>query len=296
IAGSNGNLESLVEYEMQDGALAYSYTTYLDNEHLRICFRSGQKASFTPAAYPAVYAQHTGAEGTAAEQIQFNQWLQGTKDAFHCEALEGLTVNALGDSYFAGSGLPAEQIWLNIWAKKYGMKMNNYGIGGSTVTSGGGNPMCERYVNMANNGADIVILEGGRNDYNWQFEIGDAGSDETTTYIGAWNVLIDGVQEKYPDAMIVMISPWNFPDEGQRITREQYAAAMAAVAEEQGIYFIDASITADTGVDMGSSKFRREYCKNPNDVSHLNAAGMRLVMPNFDKLIAACYEDFLARQ
>ncbi len=297
IAGSNGDMTSLVEHKMENGALTYSYTTHLDNEHLRISFRSGQKGSFTPAAYPEVVAEYTGNAGTAIEQIEFNLWMQGLRDAYHCDALEGLTVNALGDSYFGGSGLPQAQIWLNLWAKKYGMEMHNYGIGGSTVTYGGHEPMCVRYANMQNNNADIVILEGGRNDFNGQFPLGELSSEDITTYMGAWNVLIDGVREKYPNAMIVMISPWNFPYEGGKaLQREDYIGAMRAVAEAQGVYFIDASVKKDTGVDMESPYFRREYCKNENDVSHLNAEGMKLVMPNFDKLIAACYEDFLAKQ
>ncbi|MBQ8342169.1 MAG: SGNH/GDSL hydrolase family protein [Clostridia bacterium] len=295
VAGSNGTLESLVEAEKQGDAVLYAYTTYSDNEQLRLCFRSGQKTNHTPAAYPVITATYTGAPCTAAEQIELGRWFEASKAAHYDTRLEGLTVNALGDSYFAGSGLPAEQIWLNLLARKYGMEMNNYGIGGSTVTYGGGNPMCVRYTGMKNNDPDIVILEGGRNDYNWQFPIGDLDSSDIETYCGAWNVLIDGIQQKYPDAMIVMISPWNFPDEGKAVTREQYAAAMSAVAAAQGIYFIDASITADTGVDMGSSQFRRKYCKNPNDVSHLNAEGMKLVMPNFEKLILACYVDFLEK-
>lgn len=297
IAGSNGDLTSLVESELVDGALVYSYTTYSDNEHLRLCFRSGQRANFTPEAFPKVTLQYTGEAGTAAEQIEFNRWMQGTRDAYQCEALQGLTVNALGDSYFGGSGLPQDQIWLNLWAKKNGMEMHNYGIGGSTVNSTGYQPMCIRYANMAANDADIVILEGGRNDFNGQCAIGDIDSEDMTTYMGAWNVLIDGVQRKYPNAMIVMISPWNFPYEsGKTLQRDDYINAMRAVAEKQGVYFIDASVKKDTGVDMESPYFRRQYCKNENDVSHLNAEGMKLVMPNFDKLIAACYEDFLSKQ
>ena len=296
VAGSNGDLTSLVESKLENGAMVYSYTTFSDNEHLRLCFRSGQKASFTPDVYPKVSMQYTGNEGTAAEQILLNRWYAELKANFHDTDLEGLTVYAMGDSYFGGSGLPADQIWLNLWAKKYGIDMTNYGIGGSSVNARGYEPMCIRYTGMKSAQPDIVILEGGRNDYNGQCPIGEMGSNDTSTYIGAWNVLIDGVQRKYPNAMIVMITPWNYPDEGKSITRLDYANAMKAVAEEQGIYLIDASIVEDTGVNMMSSNFRKEYCKNPDDVSHLNAEGMKLVMPNFDKLISACYTDFLSKQ
>ena len=298
-AGNNGTAESPIVSLVENDAVTYSYTTYYDNEHLRLCFRSGQKSNFTPAAFPKVTAEYTGNEGTATEQMKLNEWIESTKADHYCSALEGLTVNALGDSYFAGSGLPAHEIWLNLWAQKYGMRMNNYGIGGSTVSAceGYSNPMCVRYGNMVRNNVDIVILEGGRNDFNKQAPIGTLESNDPATFMGAWNVLIDGVQTNYPDAMIVMISPWNFPYEnGKALQREDYIGAMRQVAEAQGVYFIDASVKKDTGVDMESSMFRAEYCKNPNDVSHLNAEGMKRVMPHFDKLISACYTDFLAKK
>ena len=38
-----------------------------------------------------------------------------------------------------------KDVWLSLLAKKYGMRMNNYGKGGSTVSNHNGNaPMCER--------------------------------------------------------------------------------------------------------------------------------------------------------
>ena len=47
--------------------------------------------------------------------------------------LEGLTMYAIGDSYFGGSGLGQHQTWVNLLGYKYGMTFHNYGIGGNTV-------------------------------------------------------------------------------------------------------------------------------------------------------------------
>ena len=49
---------------------------------------------------------------------------------YYAPVLEGVTVNAIGDSYFAGNGLNPDDIWLSLIAKKYGMTMNNYGKNG----------------------------------------------------------------------------------------------------------------------------------------------------------------------
>ena len=297
-AGSS-TMTSDVLVSYKDGVATYSYTTTLDKESLRLCFRSGQTSSFTPASYPKVISEYTGKEGTAEYKLTLKKWIEDSKTDFYSSALEGLTVNALGDSYFAGQGLPAEQIWINLMAKKYGMSMNNYGIGGSTVSKyvTDKNPMCDRYDTMAANGADIILVEGGRNDFNSGVPIGTVDSSDETTYSGALNVIIDGIQEKYPDAMIVCISPWNFPNaSGKSLTYVDYADAMQSVAERQGVYFIRACDSQISGIDMRNSAFREQYCIKPTDVSHLNCEGMKIAMPHFEKVLAEYYQDFIGKK
>lgn len=223
-------------------------------------------------------------------------------EIFYSVALEGLTVNAIGDSYFAGAGLPQDQIWLHMLANKYDMDMNNYGIGGSTVSyttdSAGGyhDPMTERYTDLieAANDPDIILVEGGRNDFNYQAEIGAISLDnaDKTNYAGALNLIIDGLQQAYPNAMIVCVTPWNFPDkDGFTLTYEDYCNAMVQVAELQGVKCIKAYDPEISGVDMQAEGFSETYTVD-NGVSHLNLEGMKIVMPRFEKLIAEYWEEF----
>ena len=46
-------------YTDDAGARTYTYTSEKDNECIRLCFRSGQTNSFTPAAYPVVTVNST---------------------------------------------------------------------------------------------------------------------------------------------------------------------------------------------------------------------------------------------
>ena len=62
-------------------------------------------------------------------------WIQQSTAKYYNPVLEGLTINALGDSYFEGAGLDSQYVWLNLLASKYDINMNNYGKGGSTVTN-----------------------------------------------------------------------------------------------------------------------------------------------------------------
>ena len=213
--------------------------------------------------------------------------------------LEGLTVNALGDSYFDGQGLNQKtEVWLGLLASEYKLKMNNYGKGGSTVSNYvNKNPMCERYKSLPNNNAYIILLEGGRNDFNKNVPIGTTDSRDTKTFSGALNVIIDGLKEKYPDAMIVCISNWNFPGTSSIGLRyDDYAGAMEAVARAQGVYFIEACDPDVSGIDMKNESFRAKYCIKSSDISHLNADGMKIALEHFAPILERYYTDFLSKK
>ena len=61
------------------------------------------------------------------------------------------------------------------------MIFSNYGIGGSTISNyvSTNQPMVDRYHFMTENKPDIIIIEGGRNDYNKSVPIGTL--DDTST-------------------------------------------------------------------------------------------------------------------
>lgn len=220
-------------------------------------------------------------------------WLKSSKEEFYAKKLEGLRINAIGDSYFAGNGLQEQDVWIHLLAEKYNMNLTNLGINGSTVSNALTmyHPICDRYQEMPE--ADMILVEGGRNDFNHKVPIGVLESRNTETYAGALNVILDGLQEKYPDTMIVCITPWNFKDkEGYALTYRDYVMAMKSVAMAHGVYCIEACDPAVSGVDMRSSVFRSKYCMYAEDVSHLNPEGMKLVMPRFEKLIAEYWEDY----
>ena len=67
---------------------------------------------------------------------------------------------------------------------------------------------------------------------------------------------------------------------------------MMAVAEAQGVYCINASDPAVSGVDMRNEAFRAKYNVKSSDVSHLNVDGMKFVLPYFEKALAELYTKF----
>lgn len=213
-------------------------------------------------------------------------------------ALRGLTVYAIGDSYFAGEGLdPKKDVWPALLATKHGQTFENYGRGGSTVSDyiTTNTPMCRRISDMKAGKPDIVLFEGGANDWNHSVPLGDPGSRDTKTFRGAVASCIGQLHEKYPDAFIVCISSWDYGKTNSLgLASTAYAEAFCEVAS--GYPYAMAVRACDTSVVpafMTSTLFRAKYCISSQGQSHLNKEGMKLVAPFFEKLIGDGYEKYL---
>lgn len=264
-------------------------------EVIRLCqamvITSGNAPSAKHAAIKA-FSSFKSAEEAAL-------WLVGETEDYY-DILSGLKMYAIGDSYFGGSQLGQHQTWVNLLGYKYAMTFHNYGIGGNTVATAAGQsgnqpPMHTRYGQMPTDG-DIYILEGGRNDRHYSVPFGTNDSTDTKTFKGALNVMIKGILAKNPDAFIVLVTPWSYLGEkGYLGTNNDYADAMKELAESYNDSRVICMYAADakyTGVDMADASFRAKYCQTSSDVSHLNADGMYLVAPVFDKWLAEAYAKY----
>ncbi len=223
-------------------------------------------------------------------------WLLGKYSNYY-NVLEGLKMYAMGDSYFGGSGLGQHQTWVNLMGYKYDMTFHNFGIGGNTVASASGinsdsPPMHTRFEEMPTDG-DIYLLEGGRNDRHYSVPFGTNDSMDGKTFKGAFNIMIKGIREKNPDAMIVLVTPWSSKKENAYLgTNDDYADALQELADSYNDPHIVCLYAADvefTEIDMSDPACRKEYCLSASDYSHLNAKGMYMVLPKFDKWIASKY-------
>ncbi|MCQ2426935.1 MAG: SGNH/GDSL hydrolase family protein [Clostridia bacterium] len=213
------------------------------------------------------------------------------------EILRGLTVYAIGDSYFAGEGLnPSKDVWPALMAAKYSQTFVNYGKGGSTVSNyiTTNSPMCERIASMKDGNPDLVLFEGGANDWNHRIPIGNAGTNDTKTFRGAVASCIEQLHAKYPGALIVCITNWDYGQKnGSGIDSTEYAKAMIETAEKYPYTVtVSASDTSVIPAYMSMAIFRAEYSISASDRSHLNIEGHKLVFPWFERLIAQGFESF----
>ena len=221
-----------------------------------------------------------------------------SQDDFN-QILMGITMYAMGDSYFGGSSLGKEGTWVNMLGEKYGMDYINYGIGGSTMSDfvTDKNPMVKRYTSMKKGDADIILLEGGRNDRTKEVPLGDLDSRDSKTFLGSINIMLDGMLKTYPNALIILVTPWNHTGKvaSTGLCNVDYANAMRKLAEYRNDPRIVCLYAADpnlVGVNMNDASFRAKYCIAENDVSHLNLEGMKMVLPFMEQFIAKEYAKF----
>ena len=125
----------------------------------------------------------------------------------------GKTLNVIGDSitYGYGTYTTLQKAFPYLTGYKLNMAVNNYGINSSEIAekSAGDtthNPMCIRYVDMVD--ADVIVVAGGTNDWEHaDVTLGQMGDTVTTTFYGALDTLCKGLIRKYPDKIIIFMTP-----------------------------------------------------------------------------------------
>lgn len=235
----------------------------------------------TPAEYAALYPVPEGSWQSAPEK-------------FASEAadtlLKGRSILFIGDSLTTGYGLedPA-QSWASMLGSGYGMKVTNCSVNGSTfvrteldgyVPGGSYRPYVDR--ELPDGAFDVVFVEGGGNDWYCAAPLGDdPESRDPGTFQGAVNVVIDCVQEKYPNALLVFMTSW-IPKEEEMSAdtlEMDYYEAMSRICAQREIPCFQARDPEVSGIYAADPEFRKTYFLTEDDAWHLNAAGQAKFLP-----------------
>ena len=205
-------------------------------------------------------------------------------------ALEGKSILFFGDSYTMGYGLEDfSQTWCAMLETEYDMDVTCYSIHGATLGTGffpfyckGGCFMPISYRPLPEGDFDIIFVNGGSNDWYCEIPLWDnLDSRNTNTFIGAINTTIDRLEEAYPDALIVFMTPWvtkgveNFRGE----TTDDYSRVMKQVCDQRDIPCFEAYLPWVSNIFADNQGFREKYFLTSSDPWHLNAAGQQLFLP-----------------
>ena len=206
--------------------------------------------------------------------------------------LERKKIVFLGDSITEGTGTSAkEYIYWNVIGQRTGAQVYGYGIGGTRIAP-------QRFPSVAcpwedlyfasrvddmEKDADIVVIFGGTNDFGH----GDAAMgcihDRTNeSFYGAYHLRIQKVIQRYPSALIVVMTPLHRIDEDEALYNERgirrpgplsvYVQAIREVAEFYGIAVAD--LYANCPIQPRVELQKQMYMP---DGLHPNDAGAALV-------------------
>lgn len=220
--------------------------------------------------------------------------------------LNGLNVLAIGDSLFDGDYIPGNLQWIGLLSGICSWSFTNLGRDGWTVAYNPGayadptkvrSSMYDHLMNdptykFGGNGSyfanrpsgkdpeevDLILMEGGANDYGWGIPLGTVDSEDPGTLLGAWNLMIEKLLVDYPNAKIVLVTSWHLTgtrDDGAE-RMDFMADGMKSIyethyAEHERVVLIDGGNPSVTGIDMQNAAFRQHFAK---DSHHLNGAGM----------------------
>lgn len=189
------------------------------------------------------------------------------------DPLAGKTINVFGDSYVENHVHPYQETWHYKVAQKHGMKYNNYGKNGACIAfdrtkEGFGIPLYQKYTMMTDS-ADYVLVVSGHNDAYFI----SRDSTNIEPFKQHLEDLCVSLRQKYPNAKIGFVSPWNVYKNGFPIVTK----AIEAACKRHGFHFLNASATS--GIEMMNPEFRQKYCQFPTDNAHLNSDGHDLLVP-----------------
>ena len=200
--------------------------------------------------------------------------------------LKNKKIFFLGDSITAGSGVKSiEDVYWKQLERNTGAICTGYGIGGTRFAKQQdadeyeqlGN-FCTRAHNMGND-ADIIVVFGGTNDYgHGDAPFGKIGDKTPETFCGAVDNVINTLINKYPDALIVFMTPAHRINDTGRVYNEgglrcerDLAEYVDAIIEICGTYSVPVLDLFRTGGIQPNVDIMRE--KFMPDGLHPNEAG-----------------------
>lgn len=132
--------------------------------------------------------------------------------------LHGKTMAILGDSMAKGHTLNEKQTWAYKIANRNGMTYQKLAVNGMFITTGHGDADANCLLEQAkkiNNNPDIIVIHMGTNDRNNNVELGTwtIRNTDTTNLFGALRVAFTYLEEKFPLAQVMFITPYYYQEQ-----------------------------------------------------------------------------------
>lgn len=132
--------------------------------------------------------------------------------------LHGKTMAILGDSMAKCHTLNEKQTWAYKIANRNGMTYQKLAVNGMFITTGHGDADANCLLEQAkkiNNNPDIIVIHMGTNDRNNNVELGTwtIRNTDTTNLFGALRVAFTYLEENFPLAQVMFITPYYYQEQ-----------------------------------------------------------------------------------
>ena len=132
--------------------------------------------------------------------------------------LHGKTMAILGDSMAKGHTLNEKQTWAYKIANRNGMTYQKLAVNGMFITTGHGDADANCLLEQAkkiNNNPDIIVIHMGTNDRNnnVELETWTIRNTDTTNLFGALRVAFTYLEENFPLAQVMFITPYYYQEQ-----------------------------------------------------------------------------------
>lgn len=197
----------------------------------------------------------------------------------------GKIAVAYGDSITYGiyhklgqnSAFYANPKWCDVVSNELGFaSLTNYAVSGISISSTSSvlpeSALSKGYKNMRDD-AEVVLIAAGTNDFGTNVKLGTNKDMEDVSFCGALNVLCKGLKEKYPNAIVIFVTPIDRKDSECNdlgISLARYSRKIKEIAGDiYGFTIVDGNCT---GFDASDPEFCKNYMVDgvhPNQDAHL---------------------------
>ena len=195
---------------------ASSCTSPKGSKYARVTFPSGEdvkaRCMFTSIETPVKYYPFGYEYSIIAKDVSE---LKTRKSE---NRLHGKTMAILGDSMAKGHTLNEKQTWAYKIANRNGMTYQKLAVNGMFITTGHGDADANCLLEQAkkiNNNPDIIVIHMGTNDRNNNVELGTwtIRNTDTTNLFGALRVAFTYLEENFPLAQVMFITPYYYQEQ-----------------------------------------------------------------------------------
>ena len=279
----SGSLASVVWYDNNKNYISgETYSSNTDYTEITVPLNASY-ARFASCAYGSKLDNIIFDVKTVTKELFFSPKLPEEQ----IKPLNGKKWIAVGDSLTSEWTLGTDvKNYTNYVSEELGLTMYNKGVGGTGYWKGySSNSAFYQRVNDFTETADIVTIFGSFNDLGTEdgvqgiTVIGDITDNTTDTICGCINKTLDTLEEKYPLAMIAIITPTPWSNSHDNTNAETYVSKLKGIAKYRSIPCLD--LYHESSMRPWDEAFRSNFYQNGTDGAHPNTEGHKRITPMF---------------